>query len=146
MTTELILRYLHFASIFAIVGTLVSEYSMLESTLTRKSIQRLSKLDQVYGLAALSLLAVGLTLWLGGYGKPTSFYSENPIFHLKLALFVAVGLLSIYPTVFFIKNKKGDLNEIVTIPKSIFWMIRLELLLLFTIPILAGMMAKGIGL
>jgi putative membrane protein len=146
MTTELILRYFHFASIFTIVGTLVSEYSMLESTLTRKSIQRLSKLDQVYGLAALSLLCVGLTLWLGGYGKPSEFYSGNPIFHLKLALFIAVGLLSIYPTVFFIKNRQGDPHEIVAIPTSIFWMIRLEILLLFTIPILAGLMAKGIGL
>jgi putative membrane protein len=57
-----------------------------------------------------------------------------------------IGLLSIYPTVFFIKNRKGDPEEMVTIPKSIFWMIRLELLLVFSIPILAGMMAKGIGM
>lgn len=146
MTFELLLRYLHFISIFAIVGALVSEHLLLKHTLSKKSIDQLSKIDGIYGLAVLSLLAAGLTLWLGGHGKPTDFYSENPIFHIKLGLFVAIGLLSIYPTVFFIKNRKGDLQELVTVPRVIFWMIRLELLLVFLIPILAGMMAKGIGL
>jgi putative membrane protein len=146
MSTEIILRYLHFVSIFTIVSTLVSERLIIQATMTRKEIRRLATIDSVYGMAALTLLAVGLTLWLGGYGKPTEFYSQNPIFHLKLTLFVAVGLLSIYPTVFFIKNRKGDTHENVSIPKAILWMIRLELLLLFIIPILAGLMAKGIGL
>lgn len=146
MTLELLLRYFHFVSIFLIVGALVSEHLLLESSLNKRKIDRLSKIDGIYGLAVLSLLGAGLTLWLGGYGKPTKFYSENPIFHIKLSLFVVIGLLSIFPTIFFIKNRKGDPEEIVTIPKSIFWMIRLELLIVFTIPILAGMMAKGIGL
>jgi putative membrane protein len=105
----------------------------------------LSRIDGIYGLAVVVLLVVGLTLWLGGYGKPTEFYSQNPIFHTKLALFGIIGILSIYPTVYFIKNRKGDPNETLTVPKSIFWMLRLEILLLFVIPILAGLMAKGIG-
>lgn len=146
MTIELLLRYLHFVSIFLIVGALVAEHLLLKPLLSKKKIDRLSKIDGIYGLAVLSLLGAGLTLWLGGYGKPTEFYSENPIFHLKLSLFVVIGLLSIYPTIFFIKKRKGDPEDMVSIPRSIFWMIRLELLLVFTIPILAGMMAKGIGL
>jgi putative membrane protein len=145
MTMEIILRYLHFISVFAIVGALVSEHLLLKSTLSRKEILRLSKIDGVYGLAVLSLLGVGMTLWLGGIGKPTEFYSSNPIFHIKLTLFVVIGLLSIYPTVFFIKQAKGDPIEMVAIPKSIFWMVRFELLILLIMPILAGLMAKGIG-
>lgn len=142
---EIILRYLHFISVFAIVGALVSEHLLLKSTLSRKEILRLSKIDGVYGLAVLSLLGVGMTLWLGGIGKPTEFYSSNPVFHIKLTLFVVIGLLSIYPTVFFIKQAKGDPIEMVAIPKSIFWMVRFELLILLIMPILAGLMAKGIG-
>lgn len=145
MTTEIILRYLHFISIFAIVGSLVSEHLLLKPTLSRKELDRLSKIDAVYGLAALVLLGVGMTLWLGGIGKPTEFYSNNPIFHIKLTLFVLIGILSIYPTVFFLKNRKGSPEEMITVPKSIFWSLRMELLLLFAIPILAGLMAKGIG-
>ncbi|MCR9014310.1 DUF2214 family protein [Aquiflexum gelatinilyticum] len=146
MSTEILLRYVHFISIFTIVGTLVSEHLLLKKSLTRSEIDRLSKIDGIYGLGVLVLLAAGMMLWLGGYGKPTEFYSKNPIFNIKLGFFVLIGLLSAYPTIFFIKNRKGDPEELIHIPKSIFWMVRFELLLLFIIPILAGLMAKGISL
>jgi putative membrane protein len=145
MTTELLLRYLHFISIFGIVGTLVSEHMLLKSQMTRAEIGKLARIDSVYGLAALSLLIVGLTLWLGGFGKPSEWYTKNWIFHTKLTCFIIIGLLSIYPTVFFIKNRKGDANEMVAVPKTVVMMIRMELLLLFVIPLLAGLMSRGIG-
>lgn len=145
MTTEIFLRYLHFISIFAIVGSLVSEHLLLKKEMTRAEIGRLATIDAIYGLAAITLLTAGLTLWLGAFGKPTEFYSRNWIFHTKITLFVAIGLLSIYPTVFFIKNRKGNKEEVVAIPKSIFMMLRFELLLLFIIPLLAGLMARGVG-
>lgn len=145
MTTELLLRYVHFVSIFGIVSTLVAEHLLLKPSLNRAEIGRLSRIDGVYGLAALTLLGAGLILWLGGFGKPAEFYAKNWIFHLKLTCFIAIGLLSIYPTVFFLKQRKGDPAEEVNIPNSIFWMLRIELVLLFVIPLLAGLMSRGIG-
>lgn len=145
MTLEILLRYMHFISIFGIVGTLIGEHLLLKPSLTRLEIGRLSRIDAIYGLAAVTLLAAGLTLWLGGVGKPTEYYSSNWIFHLKLTCFIAIGLLSIYPTIFFIKQRKGDQSEVIEVPKSIFWMLRLEILLLFIIPFLAGLMSRGVG-
>lgn len=145
MTLEIFLRYVHFISIFAIVSTLVSEHLLLKKQMSRREIGRLARIDAVYGMAALVLLTVGLTLWLGGVGKPAMYYSKNWIFHTKISLFIVVGLLSIHPTVFFIKNRKGNLEEDINVPKSIFWALRVELLLLFIIPLLAGLMAKGVG-
>ncbi len=145
MTIEIVLRYLHFVSVFAIVSSLVSEHLLLKKELTRSEIGRISRIDAVYGIAALMLLIVGLTLWFGSFGKPAIVYTKNWIFHTKLTLFVLVGLLSIYPTIFFIKNRNGDQEEKIMIPKSIFWMLRFELLLLFIIPLLAGLMARGVG-
>lgn len=145
MTTELLLRYLHFISVFTIVGTVVSEHLLLKKEMSRGELSRLSRVDAVYGLAALTLVTVGLTLWLGGYGKPTEFYSKNGVFHAKLTLFILVGLLSIYPTVFFIRSRKGDSAEVVKVPAIIFWLLRVELLLLSVIPLLAVLMARGIG-
>jgi putative membrane protein len=142
---EIILRYIHFISIFAIVGSIVSEHLLLKKEMTRHELGRLARIDAVYGIAALSLLAAGLTLWLASLGKPAVFYTKNWIFHTKLTCFILVGLLSIYPTVFFIKNRKGNPDELVKIPSLVFWMLRFELLLLFVIPLLAGLMAKGIG-
>ncbi len=145
MTIELLLRYLHFISIFGIAGTLITEHLLLKPSLTRFELTRLSRIDAIYGLAALTLLTAGLTLWLGGFGKPADFYTKNWIFHIKLTCFIAIGLLSIYPTVFFIKQRKGDPDEMINIPQSIFWMLRAELFLLFLIPWLAGLMSRGMG-
>ncbi len=145
MTLEILLRYLHFVSIFTIVSTLVAEHLMLKREMTRTEIAKLARIDAVYGFAALTLLCAGLTLWLGGIGKPAVYYSKNWIFHTKITLFVIVGLLSIYPTVFFTKQRRGDPSEVITVPGRVFWMLRFELLLLFVIPLLAGLMARGVG-
>jgi putative membrane protein len=145
MTTEILLRYVHFISIFTIVGALTSEHLLLKKQLTRAEVGRLATIDAVYGIAALTLLIAGLTLWLGSVGKPAVYYSKNWVFHTKITLFLCVGLLSIYPTIFFIKNRKGKPEETITIPKTIFWMLRIELMLLFIIPLLAGLMSRGVG-
>lgn len=145
MTVEITLRYLHFISIFVIVGTLVSEHVLLQKTLTRAAVGKLARIDAVYGIAALVLVIVGLTLWFGGFGKPAVYYTKNWVFHTKITLFILVGILSIYPTVFFIKNRKGDSQEIVEVPRAVFWMLRIELTLLLIIPLLAGLMAHGVG-
>ncbi len=145
MTLEILLRYVHFISIFAIVGSLVSEHLLLKKSMIRAEIARVARIDAVYGIAALTLVTAGLTLWLGSVGKPSWFYSKNWIFHTKITLVAIVGLLSIYPTVFFLRNRKGVAAETVTIPASVFMMLRIELALLFIIPLLAGLMAHGVG-
>ncbi len=145
MYLEIAFRYLHFISIFAIAASIVSEHLMLKPQMSRNEILKLSKVDTIYGISAITLLIAGMTLWMG-VGKPTEFYSENWIFHLKLGLFVLLGLLSIYPTVFFMKNRKGEnMSELIDMPPMIKTMIRLELLLLLIMPFLAGLMAKGIS-
>jgi len=145
MTIEVLLRYIHFLSILLITATLAAEYVLVKDKLTRQEISRISFIDLIYGLASISVFAAGLTLWLGAYGKPADWYSKNWIFHLKLTLLVIIGLLSVYPTIFFLKNRKGNPDEQVAIPSSIKKIITLELLLLALIPVLAGLMAKGIG-
>ena len=145
MTAEIILRYIHFICIFTIVGTLASEHLLLKKEMSRKDITRLARIDAVYGIAALTLIIAGLTLWLGSYGKPSVYYTRNWIFHLKLTLFLFIGIMSIYPTVFFIKQRKGNPAEVISVPHRIFLLLKLELLLLVIIPLLAGLMARGRG-
>lgn len=145
MSTEILLRYIHFISIFAIVGTLTAEHLLLKKQMTRAELRRIATIDAIYGIAALCLLAAGLTLWLGSFGKPAIYYTKNWVFHIKLGLFALVGILSIYPTVFFIKNRKGNPTEVVTMPPTIIMLLRIELLLVAIIPLLAGLMARGVG-
>ena len=144
MTTEILLRYVHFISIFAIVGSLTAEHLLLKKEMTPAEIGRVAKIDAVYGVAALTLLIAGLTLWLGEFGKPSVYYTKNWIFHTKITLFATIGLLSIYPTIFFTKNQKKT-DATIQVPPTVFWMLRIELLILFIIPLLAGLMAHGVG-
>ena len=145
MTPEILVKYVHFLCIFLIVGALVGEHLLLQPTLTRAQIKRLGVLDSIYGFSVIVLLAAGFTLWFG-VGKPAEFYSANPIFHAKLGLFALIGILSAYPTIFFMRQRKGDPEEVVELPPVIKGLIRAELFLLFLMPLLASLMAKGVGL
>ncbi len=144
MYIEILFRYLHFISLFALVASVVGEHLLLKPQMTRGEIKRMAIIDGIYGLAAILAVGAGLTLWFG-VGKPEEVYTQNWIFHTKVGLAILMGLLSIYPTVFFIRQRKGDAAELVTIPSAIKWTIRMELLIIFTIPLLATMMARGIG-
>jgi putative membrane protein len=147
MTIEIITRYVHFISIFIVVSAVVAEHLLVKSKMTKAELQRVATLDTLYGVFSIVVVATGLYMWLGDIGKPAEFYTNNHIFLTKVGLFVIVGLLSIYPTVFFLKNRKGDdENELVELPKAIKMVLRLELLILFTMPLLATLMAKGVGL
>ena len=144
MTEFIIVKYLHFLGIFGVVGTLLIDLFYVKSAMSREQISRISKIDGIYGLSAIIVLFAGLTMWFW-VGKPAELYSRNWIFHTKVTLFIAVGILSIFPTVFFLKQRKGNPGDEVDIPSKIINMIRLEVFLLFIIPLLAVLMANGIG-
>lgn len=144
MELEIFFRYLHFLAIITMASTIVAEHLLLKTEMTRAEIRRLSTIDGIYGLSAILVVAAGLTLWFG-VGKPAAFYNQNWVFHTKLTLVIAMGLLSIYPTVFFMRERKGEQDEKIELPKSVVMLVRMELLLLVLIPLLATIMAKGIG-
>ena len=144
MTPYIIVRYLHFVSIFLLVSTVFTENILIGKKLTGKQVGLLAKVDGLYGLASILVLTTGFTLWLW-VGKPASFYSHNFIFYTKLGLFTVVGLLSIVPTIFFIQKRKLPAEEIVEIPSKILSMVRVELVILACIPLFAVLMAMGIG-
>ncbi len=145
MTAEIFFRYLHFITLFALFGALVSEHLLLKDQMTPREIRRLSIIDAIYGLAALVTIGAGLMLWLG-VGNIAEFYTKNGIFHLKLGLVILLAILSIAPTLFFLKNRKSNHpDQLITVPKYVKMLIRMELLLLLIIPLCAVLMAKGQG-
>ena len=145
MTLELIIRYLHFLAILLVFGSLLVEIVLVKKTLPKKMLKLIGKIDALYGLAILLLFGAGLSLWFW-VGKPAEFYSQNPIFILKFVLVCLVGILSIWPTIFFIKNQKGNDEDVVKIPSYIRKIILVEVVLLLVVPMLAVLMARGVGL
>jgi putative membrane protein len=145
MTAIVLTRYLHFIAVFAIVGAIVAEQFLVSKSMKRHQLKLAATIDGIYALGVILVLIAGLILWFW-VGKPAEFYTKNWIFHTKMTLFAVLGLLSIYPTIFFLKNRKGkERDEMVDVPILVRICLRLELALLFIIPILASFMSLGIG-
>ena len=139
-----IFRYLHFIAIAVLAGALVLENIAIKRQISAEDARNLAKVDAVFGISAGLVFLFGLTLWLW-VGKPADFYSLNPLFHLKLGLFVLIALLSVYPTIFFVRHRKAS-EGMLDVPALIVWLLRAELVGLLMLPVLAVLMARGIGL
>lgn len=59
--------------------------------------------DNLWGISAVILLITGGMRAFGGYEKGTEYYLHQPLFHLKMTLFVLILLLEIAPMVTLVK-------------------------------------------
>lgn len=139
-----LVKNLHLLAVLVLGACLVIENMAIKPNLTREDITNLVKVDAAYGISSVLVLGLGLCLWLW-IGKPAEFYSANPVFHAKLGLFVLVGILSIYPTIFFIRSRRAGAETIQT-PVIVIRLLRAEICLFLFIPVLAMLMARGVGL
>jgi putative membrane protein len=142
--------FLHFAAVFGIVGTLVIEWATLTESPTYREARLLQVCDRWYGIFAVLILVVGF-LRVFYFDKGSAYYFSNPFFLAKLGLFVVVGLLSIYPTVRFIKwraQMSDSKSPVVSNSeyRTLRSILRLELVLLLAIVFCAALMARGVSL
>ncbi len=137
-------RYLHFLAIFSLAGALIITNMAIKPVIKDDDAHNLAKVNAVYSLSGVLAFVFGLILWLW-VGKPAEFYAFNPLFLLKLGLFALIALLSVFPSLFFVRNYKTR-NQELPVPQRIQLLIRIELVLLVFISITASLMARGIGL
>ena len=148
--TEVLVVYLHFAAMILIAVFLAIEYLICVPGLARQSLKLLARVDLLYLIAAVLALATGVArlVW---FGKGAGFYLHNPVFYLKLALFVAVGLISIPPTMQYLRWMRMLKTGAASVAAD-FEVLRarryvlVELVLFALIPLLAVLMARGIGI
>lgn len=145
MNDLIIARYIHFISIMVVFAMVFAERVLIKENITRGRVKHLWKIDGIYGLFSIVAVLAGLYLWFGT-GKPADFYNQNHIFLTKVGLFIIVGVLSIWPTMFYFRNRKGHHDDPIIVPRRIRLIIRVELTLLLIIPLLATLMAQGVGL
>lgn len=140
----IITKYIHFISILLLFSCCLLEYARMKPTILRAEIKRLFWIDALFGFSALIVLLSGLAmaLWLA---KPLDYYLSNWIFHFKYTLFISIGLISAYPTLFFFRNRKGEETDRLDLPKNMKTVIRLELAGLLCLPLLGILVAAGFG-
>lgn len=107
MTLEPLLAYAHLLAILTMVVFLASEAALCRADwLNAAVVERLARVDMVYGIASVLVLATGLLrTWLGAKGM--GWYWSNPLLHVKLTLFVIVGLVSIKPTMTYFRWRRA---------------------------------------
>jgi len=144
-----ILAFLHHLAAFALVAALAVEFVLIRDTLTVESARKIVRADMVFGLSSGVVLVVGL-LRVFYFEKGAAYYLHSAPFLAKLALFAAVGLLSIYPTREFLSWRAAlrqgqvpvvDPGKLRTLRSVMHWELAgVALILLF-----AALMSRGIG-
>ena len=143
------IAYLHYIAMISIAVVLVVEHMVCTPGMTGSRVRVLARLDLAYMCLALLALGSG-AVRVAWFGKGAAFYLHNPVFYIKIALFLAVGLISIPPTLQFLRwmrsLKSGATNvasdyQVIRVRRHIL----IELALFALIPLMATLMARGIG-
>jgi putative membrane protein len=146
MLTDLVLAALHHLLVFGLIAMLVSESVLLRASIDGATLKRMAGLDAGYGVTAVLLLIVGFARVFHGI-KGYDFYLHNPWFHAKIGAFLLVGVLSIWPTLRFLRWRKALQADPAFLPSAtevagLQRILRFELMLIAVILVCAAAMAR----
>jgi putative membrane protein len=141
--------FLHHLAAFTLFAALVVELILIKDELTLSSARKIQLADMAYGIAAGSVIVIGL-LRVFYFEKGAEYYIHSVPFFIKMTAFILVGALSILPTIEFLSWSKflktGRLPAITS--KKIHLirrLIHIELVGVVIIILAAALMAKGFG-
>ncbi len=149
MILESLLAYAHFLAILTMVVFIASEAALCRvQWLNAAVVERLARVDLIYGLSALTVLATGIARTVWGI-KGTAWYWTNPLLHVKLTLFVIVGIVSIFPTLRYGRWRK-TLRATGALPaeaeiRQTRRLVMVQAHLIALIPLVAVFLARGYG-
>ncbi len=142
--------YIHYLSFMVCFGALIYEHISLRANPNRQGAINMVIADIIYGIAGIALLVSGIYRVIK-FGQGSEFYTQNPIFWTKIIVFALVGSLSLYPTITYvlwaIPLSKGALPKVTeSMVSRLRLIINVELVGFASIPFLATLMARGVGL
>lgn len=143
MWLDALLSALHWFAIGATAASLFAQWLLLRWQVPLQQPTRLSELDRVYFLAAMTALATGLLRAYFGV-KGIGFYTVQPLFWLKIGLFTTVGLVSIAPTQRYLRWRKGSEPVTAQTIHAAQRLVTAQLLLLLLFPLVAVAMARAL--
>ena len=146
MTLGIVVAWFHYASLMLLIAAVLGEAVVLKPRITVTEARLLQRLDNTYGASAALLLATGVARMF--LEKGVAYYLHHGAFHILVTLVVVIGLLSIYPTVIFLRWR-GEIkaDRAPAIPAEQFrrlrLILRIEIVLLLIAPLFAAWMAHG---
>ncbi|GLH39231.1 DUF2214 family protein [Pseudomonas moraviensis] len=104
MLSQWVLAAVHlFAFALAVWAVLTRGRAFSQLAAGHEDVKRVLLADNLWGLAALTLLVTGGMRAFGGYEKGSDYYLHQPLFHLKMTLFVLILLMELAPMINLIK-------------------------------------------
>ena len=139
--------FLHHLCAFTLVSAVAIEFALIRGELTLASARRLQVTDMVLGIAAGALLVIGL-LRVFFFEKGADYYFHSHAFMTKFSVFIAVGLLSMVPTMEFLSWRRAlKTGQVPTINarklRLVTAVIHGELFAIVIILLCAAIMARG---
>lgn len=137
----------HHVAVFTLVGVIAAEFVLLRPGLSGTRLAQLASIDRLYGIAAVVVIAIGVLRVMFG-GKGWEFYVASDMFWAKMTAFLAVGLLSIQPTIALVRWDKALNTDPAYAPPAAELQrsrrfLTAEVIVLVLIPIFAAAMAQG---
>ena len=121
----------------------------LRAPLDRNGLRRLFAADNMWGIAAVLVIATGLLRAFGGLEKGTQFYLRSTLFWTKLGLFALILALEVWPMLTFIRwrgqVRRGQVPDTSRAP-TFYLLNHIEMALVVVITFVASFMARGFGL
>ena len=143
------LAWLHFVFAFILVGAIAAEAFILRLPVDGRVARLLLRVDLFYAISATGVIVAGVSRVIWG-AKGWDYYQAQPFFWAKMAIFAAIGLISIAPTRAFIRWTKAAGAAPSFAPaeadvKGVRRLVMIEAHLLALLLVFATLMARGIG-
>jgi putative membrane protein len=146
MAWPIIVAWIHYASIMLMIASLLGEHLLLKQELAATEARTIQRLDIVYGASAATVLVTGLLrMYLE---KGFAYYNHHIGFHILFGIFIVAALLSIYPTMVFLRLRSnaqatGSHQLAPGQFRKIQMIVRAEMALLLLAPFFATWMVHG---
>ena len=144
---DAILAWFHFMLILSLAGCLCAELVLYRPAMERAIFLVLRRVDMAYGALAGLVILSGISRVIYS-PKGSAYFLHNHFFWTKMGLFLVVALLSIPPTMHFVRlwtNQKEQTTIAVgdTAYAQMRATIVAEAVVLLFIPLFAALMARG---
>jgi len=139
---------IHMLAVLAVLAGLLISMVASKPLIASDDLRSINVIYTITGIALLVAAIAGMVLWLS-IGKPAEFYSNNPVFHSKMGLFTLLLLISGFLAHRFRALQREfpaqTSGDNIPVPALLRRLQKAAFALVLVIPVLAWMMARGIG-
>ena len=141
---DLVLAIVHHVLIFGIFGILFAELMAVRLDVSSATAARIASIDLWYGIFAGAVVIIGFCR-ANFAAKGWTYYSHNAFFWAKIMTFAGIGLLSVPPTIVFVRWRRAGIAPDDAGIGKVRCYVHVELALFVLMLIFAAAMARGYG-